>query len=159
MLLDFPESIVSLNCYELRISESDYRCLSVNGETVNHFISPDTKPTTQKLYVLKDGGEVYYVGMTSQSMSSRLRIGYRADGEHGYHGYKWVGKITKAELLVWCFTHDDSAITEAIEGELVYLIRSQTGKWPIYQMEIHFHNASESERQVAESILEECLHR
>ena len=150
-------SISKLNRYGLKLSKNGYQCESVNGRTINHFISPDTKPKTQKLYVLKDYSKIYYVGMTSQSMSSRLGIGYRANGEHGYHGYKWIGKITKAELLVWCFTHDDPTTTEAIEGELVYLIRNNTGKWPLYQMEIHFHNTSEGQRQIAKSILSQCL--
>lgn len=150
-------TVNNYNSYKLKISKSGYQCLSVNGEKVSHFISPDTKPNKQKLYVLKDGSEIYYVGMTSQPISARLRIGYRAKGEHGYHGYKWIGEVSSAELLVWCFTHDDPAITEAIEGELVYLIRNNTGKWPTYQMEIHFHNATDSEKQIAGSICSQCL--
>jgi hypothetical protein len=29
---------------------------------------------------------------------------------------------------------------EGIEAELVYLVRSKTGRWPLFQNEIHFNN-------------------
>jgi len=148
----------SLNHYEVKVSKTAYKCISVNGQPTDHFITPDTKAGIQKLYVLKSGNEIYYVGVTSQSMSSRLRIGYRANGEQGYHGYKWIGKIPRAELLVWCFTESDRSPVEAIEGELVYLVRNRTGKWPRYQMEIHFHpDASDKEKRIAETLVNICL--
>jgi len=151
-------NIASLNRYELKVSKTDYKCISVNGKTIDHFITPDTKAGIQKLYVLKSGNEIYYIGVTSLSMSSRLRIGYRAKGEQGYHGYKWIGKISRAELLVWCFTESDRSPAEAIEGELVYLVRNRTGKWPTYQMEIHFHpDASDKEKRIAETLVNICL--
>ena len=151
-------NIASLNRYEIKVSKTDYKCISVNGAPTDHFITPDTKAKIQKLYVLKNSKEIYYVGVTSLSMSSRLGIGYRAKGEQGYHGYKWIGKITRAELLVWCFTGSDRSPVEAIEGELVYLVRNLTGKWPIYQMEIHFHpDASDKEKQIAETLVNICL--
>lgn len=151
-------NISSLNRYEIKVSKTDYRCISVNGKPTDHFITPDTKAGIQKLYVLKNSKELYYVGVTSLSMSARLRIGYRAKGEHGYHGYKWIGKISRAELLVWCFTKSPRVHAEAIEGELVYLIRNRTGKWPRYQMEIHFHpEVSDKEKEVAETLVSTCL--
>lgn len=134
--------------------------MSVNGESTDHFIAPDTKAGTQKLYVLKNSKEIYYVGVTSLSMSSRLRSGYRAKGEHGYHGYKWIGKISRAELLVWCFTKSRRSRAEAIEGELVYLVRNRTGRWPKYQMEIHFHpDVSAKAKRIAETLADSCLKR
>lgn len=145
------------NSYKLRISKSDYICIEANGEEVNHFIAPDTKAGGKKLYVVKNGRDIYYVGITSQSISSRLRDGFKAEGEHGYHGYKWKDKIKQAELLIWSFPGSTQDHVEAIEAELVYFIREKTGKWPKYQMEIHFHGASEKQRQVAESILGNCL--
>ena len=151
-------NIVSLNRYEIKVSKTDYKCISVNGKTTSHFITPDTKAKIQKLYVLKNSKEIYYVGVTSLSMSSRLGIGYRAKGEQGYHGYKWIGKIPGAELLVWCFTKSDRSPVEAIEGELVYLVRNLTGKWPKYQMEIHFHpDVSDKEKRIAETLVNICL--
>ena len=151
-------NISSLNRYEIKVSKTDYKCTSVNGKSTDHFIAPDTKAGTQKLYVLKNSKEIYYVGVTSLSMSSRLRSGYRAKGEHGYHGYKWIGKISRAELLVWCFTKSHRSRAEAIEGELVYLVRNRTGKWPKYQMEIHFHpDASDKEKLIADTLVNICL--
>jgi len=85
-----------------------------------------------------------------------LRQGFAAKGEHGYHGYKWKDQNT-AELLIWGFPDSAPEHVEAIEAELVYFIREKTGEWPKYQMEIHFHGASEKQRQVAESILDNCL--
>lgn len=147
----------NFNRYQIKLSKSDYQCLAVNGEKISHFIAPDTKAGIKKLYVVKNGGEIYYVGITSQSISSRLRYGLKADGEHGYHGYKWKDKITQAELLIWSFPGSTQEHVEAIEAELVYFIRKKTDKWPKYQMEIHFHGASESERQIARAILDQCL--
>ncbi|MDY6974031.1 MAG: GIY-YIG nuclease family protein [Thermodesulfobacteriota bacterium] len=102
------------------------------------------------------GHEIYYVGMTTQSIQTRLRQGFSAKGEHGYWGYKWQNQEF-VELLVWTFPDGDKDHVEAIEAELVYYVRARTGKWPTYQMEIHFHGASEVQRQIAQSILEKCL--
>lgn len=102
-------------------------------------------------------GEVYYVGITSQSISSRLRYGFNANGENGYQGYKWKGKVSQAVLLIWNFPGMNKDHVEAIEAELVYFIREKTGQWPRYQMEIHFHQASDEERSIARLILLDCL--
>lgn len=147
------------NRYKLQIADSAYRCTEVNGNQTTHFIAPDTKSKIQKLYVVKDAKDVCYVGITSQSMSSRLRTGFLDTGHFGYHGYKWKDKLKQAELLIWSFPDKDQVFVEGIEGELVYLVRNQTGKWPKYQMEIHFHQASKTQLQIAESILRECLEK
>jgi len=145
------------NRYRIQIAGSGCCCIEVNGQQTTHFIAPDTKPGIQKLYVVKDSRDICYVGITSQPMSSRLRIGFIDDGHYGYHGYKWKDKLKQAELLVWTFPDIAKDSIEAIEAELVYYIREKTGSWPKYQMEIHFHEASEAERQVAKSILDTCL--
>jgi hypothetical protein len=144
------------NRYKIQIVDSACRCTEVNGNQTTHFITPDTISGIQKLYVVKDSKDICYVGITSQPISSRLRIGFIDNGHYGYHGYKWKDKLKQAELLVWSFPNKEQGFVEGIEGELVYLIRNQTGKWPKYQMEIHFHQASESQIQMAESILDEC---
>jgi hypothetical protein len=151
-------NIASPNRYQIKVSGTDYKCISVNGKSTDHFITPDTEVGRQKLYVLRNSKELYYVGVTSLSMSARLRIGYRAKGEHGYYGYKWIGKISRAELFVWCFAESQQLRAEAVEGELVYLIRTRSGRWPKYQMEIHFHpDASATEKQIAETLADICL--
>ncbi len=150
-------NIADFNRYKLEVSPSYYQCIEVNGNKISHFIAPDTNAGIPKLYTVKNGREIFYVGITSQSISSRLRYGFKAAGEKGYYGYKWKDKIKKAELLIWCFPESTIGHVEAIEAELVYFIREKAGKWPKYQMEIHFHGASEEERQIAKSILSRCL--
>ncbi len=47
-----------------------------------------------------------------------------------------------------------SIFKKAFEGELVYLIRRETGKWPHFQNEIHFSNISERSVDIAIKIME-----
>ena len=96
--------------------------------------------------------------ITTQDIRKRLRYGFSATGKHGYYGYKWKDQNTP-ELLIWSFPGSTREHVETIEAELVYFIREITGKWPKYQMEIHFHGASEKQRQIAESILSQCLNQ
>jgi hypothetical protein len=42
-----------------------------------------------KLYVAVANGKPIYVGITRQSIGSRLQLGWNADGSTGYHGYAW----------------------------------------------------------------------
>ena len=146
------------NRYKIQIADSSCRCIEVNGQQITHFVAPDTKSGIQKLYVVRDSKDICYVGITSQPMSSRLRTGFIDDGHYGYHGYKWKDKLKQAELLVWTFPDIAKDSIEAIEGELVYLIRNRTGKWPKYQMEIHFHpDVSDKEKRIAEILANICL--
>ena len=145
------------NRYRIQVIDSACRCLEVNGQHTRHFVAPDTQSGVQKLYVVKDGKDICYVGVTSQPMSSRLRTGFIDDGHYGYHGYKWKDRLSQAELLVWTIPNMARDHVEAIEAEVVYYIRKRTGNWPKYQMEIHFHQASEEQRQMARRILHQCL--
>ena len=150
-------SITNINQYDVNITKKNCRCIAVNGIPTNHFVAPDTRRGINKLYMLKSNQEICYVGITRQPMSSRLWIGYQTNSRTGYSGYKWRSKITEGKLLVWCFS-DTEDNGEAIEGELVYLIRNKTGKWPSYQMEIHFHpDATEKEKQIADLIFNDAL--
>jgi len=150
--------INKFNRYRIQIIDSACRCIEVNGQQTAHFIAPDTESGLQKLYVVKDSKQICYVGVTSQPMSSRLRIGFADTGHYGYHGYKWKDKLEHAELLVWAFPDRGKDSVEAIEGELVYLLRHKTGRWPKYQMEIHFHpDASDKEKEIAETLVNICL--
>ena len=151
-------NIDNLNHYTIRVTNEGCRCVSVNGRPISHFVDPDSRRGIQKLYVLKSSAEIYYVGITSQPMSSRFWIGYQVNSRTGYHGYKWRSQISQAELLVWCFTGDDRDAVESVEGELVYLIRNRTGNWPKYQMEIHFHpDATDEEKRLAWAMLDDCF--
>ena len=146
----------SYNKYRIKITDLKIKRIRANGEIGKGFDYPDVSDNLPKLYVVKRGKDIYYVGMTTQDIRKRLRQGFSAQGEHGYHGYKWKDQDT-VELLIWRFPGSTREYVEAIEAELVYFIREKTGKWPRYQMEIHFHGASEAERQVAKSILDTCL--
>lgn len=144
------------NKYRIKIADSKFECIETNGERGKGFIYPDVSDNLPKLYVVKHGKEIYYVGITIQDIRKRLRYGFSATGRHGYHGYKWKGQDS-VDLLIWSFSGSTTEHVEAIEAELVYFIRGKTSKWPKYQMEIHFHGASEAERQIAKSILSQCL--
>ena len=144
------------NSYRIQIDDSRVRCISANRESGKGFLFPDISDNLPKLYVIKNGPQIHYVGLTIQDIRKRLRQGFTAKGEHGYYGYKWKGQET-AEMLIWCFPHSTKEQVEAIEAELVYYVRKTTGNWPLFQMEIHFHGASEEERRIAKVILGQCL--
>jgi hypothetical protein len=108
-----------------------------------------------KLYVVTAGALPIYVGITKQSMRTRLRLGWSATGESGYHGYRWRHHHDEATLDLWY--HVDSEPTgsvldiETVEAELVYLIRHH-GQWPEFQTEIHFHASREEHRATAAKV-------
>jgi hypothetical protein len=109
-----------------------------------------------KLYVISVAGHSHpvYVGITKQSMSNRLRLGWAANGKNGYHGYAWRRHFFAATMDIWCqldAVEGDCLDIETMEAELVYLIR-QAGQWPAYQTEIHFHRSTEVHREVAATI-------
>lgn len=117
---------------------------------VSNFKTPITKDRTPKIYVLKHKEAIVYIGYASQSIGTRLGQGMRAAGLNGYHGYKWK-QVDELELFVFVFDqklkgskHKDDKpfinLAEAVEAELVYLVREKTGKWPEFQNEIHFNN-------------------
>lgn len=143
-----------------------------NGIEVN-FNKPVTNAKTPKIYIGLVDGLVVYIGYTGQSIRSRLNYGFRIKGENGYYGYKWKWK-DKVELLVWAFdafieektttdknTNEDYKLyVEAIEAELVYLVRHKTGQWPECQNEIHFNNVRRMEvlekaKEIYEQVLKE----
>jgi hypothetical protein len=90
-------------------------------------------------------------------MRSRIRAGWVAAGESGYHGYAFRHALNEAALDVWCFPADEvgEAVSErymqTVEAELVFLIR-QHGQWPMYQTEIHFYPSEERHREVARRV-------
>jgi hypothetical protein len=109
-----------------------------------------------KLYVVSANDSPIYVGITKQSLRTRLRFGWSADGTHGYHGYAWRHHHQAAVMDVWC--HEDAVDRdtldiETIEAEVVFLIRS-AGQWPLHQTEIHFHPSTQEHRDVAARIME-----
>ena len=70
--------VARCNTYKIEIIDSLYHCIEVNGQETSHFIAPDTKSGIQKLYVVKDGKDICYVGITSQPTPQDTRWKSRA---------------------------------------------------------------------------------
>lgn len=111
-----------------------------------------------KLYIASVDNQPIYVGITRQSIRTRLRMGWNATGESGYHGYAWRRHHTGANLDIWCHVDavklPDRSIDydlETVEAEVVHLIRC-AGQWPLFQTEIHFHPSNDEHRRVAAEI-------
>lgn len=127
----------------------------------------------RKLYVILNEAEIWYVGETINPIKVRFQgsfVTYRSYLRHGkalsngYKGYKWIEYAEKLNhLTVAVFTLSDEKMgkerIEAIEGEVVYLVRDHTGNWPLHQNEIHFWNEREDKdtigvREIARQIFE-----
>lgn len=127
----------------------------------NKFSDPLTSKKP-KIYVFSRGGKPIYVGATIQSMSTRLRLGWSADGTGGFYGYRFRKQGSEVDLDVWV---DFDAVTprpedeksgsdiETIEAEIVYLLRHRTGEWPAFQTEIHFYQSGDDHRREAEKVV------
>lgn len=124
-------------------------------------ISKFTRPVTSrvpKLYIVTVKGRraPIYVGITRQSMRTRLRFGWTADGKSGYHGYRWR-RHKEVFLDVWCDVgpqHEKQTLDiETVEAETVFLIREICGQWPLDQTEIHFHSSRPHHRRIAAQIV------
>ncbi|MGO9995831.1 MAG: hypothetical protein ACLPTF_25420 [Steroidobacteraceae bacterium] len=148
--------------YALRcLNGNEYR-VRLNGTDTDGFVVPATEQKRDKIYVVKEGNKIHYVGITRRAMAARMRDGFKATGIQGYHGYKFKG-MTEAtlELFVWSLpgaaSEDSREHLETIEAEFAYLVRKKTDQWPISQNEIHFHPSEESHRQFATKMMEEML--
>lgn len=122
----------------------------------------------RKLYIVYHGHEVLYVGEAHTAIKTRFQRGYNAYNyykrnndiaRNGYKGYKWLNKDKNPQrnlmVSVVTFTEEydnNREMIEAIEGELVYLIRNKTGYWPKFQNEIHFSNCDEA-KEIAVQVL------
>ena len=122
----------------------------------------------RKLYIVYLDSEVLYIGETHTSIKVRFQRGctaynfYKRNNDvarGGYKGYKWLKKEHNSErnltLSVVTFPEkydNNREFIEAIEGELVYLVRNKTGNWPRFQNEIHFSNCKGA-KEVAVEIL------
>ena len=146
--------ITSPERYALRFDAQTFSVLCRKGTPRFSGIATSKKP---KLYIVSVNEQPIYVGVTKQAIRSRLRFGWKANGENGYYGYAWRHHLTQAKLDVWC--HEDAPdknpvlAIETIEAELVFLIRS-AGQWPLHQTEIHFHPSNSTHREVAASIMQ-----
>lgn len=143
--------------YELELLGSGtYKVKGKNGE--EKFSVPASSKATPKLYVVYDCEVIHYVGITRQSMATRLRQGFNAKGNHGYYGYKWKNQSGKLVLSIWVLENiePDEAYRdlETIEAEIIFLCRLHSNQWPESQHEIHFHKSEECHRKCAQQIYE-----
>lgn len=141
--------------FDLTFDARDFKVASTSGETQFTGRSAGRIP---KLYVITAQGRPLYVGVTRQPMRTRLRLGFKADGSTGYHGYKWRHSLRRATLEIWYHPRpgSDAAFRdlETIEAETVFLLRSQLKHWPQYQTEIHFYRSTPSHRRAAAAVLD-----
>ena len=109
-----------------------------------------------KLYVFAAGRQPVYVGITRRPMSARLRMGWNATGESGYHGYALRHHLRAASLFIWYADHDrgpaSSRELETVEAEVAFLVR-QDGQWPRFQTEIHFYRSDAAHRRLAARVV------
>ena len=91
------------------------------------------------LYVIEQRGIILYVG-SSKSIGNTLSIGH-----YRKYPYRWLASRRGASVIGHFFSFDeefgsakDDEVREAIEGEVVFEVRSRTGRWPLDQVEIHF---------------------
>lgn len=128
--------------------DRSYSVVTLSGQT--HFIQPDSK-SGLKLYLVGLDGRLHYVGITNRPMSARINMGIKAKGKNGYHGYAW--KNIRAPMILDVITLSGNNIgrsdVEAIEAEVAYLCRSQTGEWPLSQTEIHFRRSNNIHKKLA----------
>ncbi|MDO8804455.1 MAG: hypothetical protein Q7R35_08485 [Elusimicrobiota bacterium] len=117
------------------------------------FYKPATIRGLAKLYTVSDADSLIYVGISQQPMAGRLNYGFKANGESGYHGYKWRDLKRQLRLTVWTAQKDGSPAQlrelETVEAEVAFLCRQRSGLWPVYQHEIHFYQSDECQRNAA----------
>jgi hypothetical protein len=139
--------------FKVFVAGGDYRVRNSSGGDT--FQSPVTCHGP-KVYVFAAEGRPFYIGQTVQGMAARIRVGFKADGTGGYHGYAWRRELSSADLLIWCLQDvtEDSEINdlESVEAEIVFQYRNHFGQWPQYQTEIHFHPTSQEHRRLASEI-------
>lgn len=154
--------------YQLKITDNDNLSCSVKLEPN---LGLGLLKERRKLYIVYHEKEILYVGEANTSIKKRFQRSctsynhYITKGKArgGYKGYKWLNKTDnpvrnlKVAVATFSNNYDDNRVfIEAIEGELVYLIRNKYGYWPKFQNEIHFSNC-EGAGEIAKGILEKVL--
>lgn len=157
--------------YQLKITDNDNLSCSIKLEPNSGFALLKAK---RKLYIVYHGNEILYVGEAHTSIKTRFQRGCTAYNffkrnndiaRGGYKGYKWLNKEHNSHrnLTVSVITfpeeyNSNREFIEAIEGELVYLVRNKLGYWPKFQNEIHFSNC-DGAREIAGVILDKAFSR
>ena len=156
--------------YQLKITDNDNLSCSIKLEPTAGVALLKAK---RKLYIVYHGNEILYVGEAHTSIKTRFQRGCTAFNHYtiigkargGYKGYKWLDKIDNPQrnLTVSVVTfpeeyNSNREFIEAIEGELVYLVRNKLGYWPKFQNEIHFSNY-DGAKEIAGVILDKAFSR
>jgi hypothetical protein len=146
--------IIGPERYDLAVRPDGYSVRCIKGTSKFSGLATRLIP---KMYVVGVDEWPDYVGITTRRLSERLRCGWRAKGERGYHGYRWRHSISEANIDIWgqeelARVQGEILDIEVVEAEVVFLIR-QTGPWPVYQTEIHFHQPDDEHRKWASDIL------
>jgi len=142
--------------YHLRLKKGVIWYIELEGKKIKTFQKPATSKKLHKLYIIKHLSNIVYIGFTCQSIRTRLQSGLIATGDHGYYGYQWK-KLDKIDLCIVYFPGKSQIDIEALEAELVYLVRKNTGKWPSCQTEIHFHNISKKVKDEAKLLYNDAV--
>ena len=144
--------------YTYRLTFTEDEITKVDNDERGKFRDPVTQRRRPKLYVISHSQRPIYVGTTTRPIRSRLNDGFNADPKttNGYYGYPWkqLGQVT---IDVWMLDldigTDPKHEAETLEAEVAFLIR-QSGQWPKYQSEIHFHQSQDSHRVAAKTIVD-----
>ena len=114
-----------------------------------------------KIFVIKSCIEYIYVGYASESIFSRVSNGL---AESLGKAYIKEEEFESEELDLFIFEFvlfADYTKTEtrnyyqSIQSELIYLIKSKTGRWPALQKQINVSNMNQNEtKEVAEEMFE-----
>lgn len=156
MKLNLPQD------YSLELADEGPYRLYDDGITCK-FSKPSSSKRHPKIYTLAADEKLIYVGIASQSMSSRLSFGFRANGESGYHGYKWKTLRHRLALSVWTAEQEGTPATfrdlETVEAEVAFLCKQQSGQWPEFQHEIHFYPSLPVHREAAAEIYSHAIQR
>ncbi len=144
------------NYISLELEFKDNRIAKILDLNSKRLFTSFSKPLTEKgykLYIIKSKKHFLYIGITRQPLRNRFRLGLKAEGKNGYHGYKWKN-IKCVQLFVWIFENYTEIQLENIEAELTYLVRNKTKSWPLFQNEIHFNNNFKDGSKIALQIFE-----
>lgn len=138
---------------------STYKIIVIDERKIfyhNKFRAPVTTKGLPKIYIITKKKKIVYVGVTKQSLRSRLKQGENPRAGNGYHGYKWLNQKGEYNLCVYTFKRSNKIIDiETIEAELVYKVRKMYGQWPEFQTEIHFHKSNKNHRYITDKIFEQ----
>lgn len=137
--------------FEMALSDGWYR-LS-RASLACKFAAPASTRGIAKLYTISSDDSLLYVGVAQQPMAARLSNGFKANGQGGYHGYKWKFLESTLTLTVWTAklhgVYASIRELETVEAEVAYICRSKAGQWPTHQHEIHFYPSEERHRDAA----------